>query len=222
MPSAPYCDSGDVYLMTIFAQNKAASDFTESTQPRKTIVEYWIDHIASQIDMAYASVGYDIPFAAITGEDWPTHQTTFLKYFNSVGVASMTSGAASSPPVVNFIQGRRVERSFYEVEWSRLIEGVKALGQKVVENLVLLRASTRAGSSADHMLTDSMPPLSDFLQGYTDPTLFDTLRDFTNRMQTWYTAEVYEQGMEPSWENRYSPDHLYLLQYRLGLLSPET
>lgn len=222
MPTAPYCTSSDVYLMTIWAQNPAASDFSESTKPRKSVVEYWITQIASQIDMAYASVGYSVPFTAMTGEDWPTHQTTFLKYFNAIGVASMTGGDASSPPVINFVQGRRIERSFYEIEWMRLYEGVQGIGRKAVDNLVLLRAATRAGSSADHMLTDAMPPLSDWLQGYTDPTKFDTLRDFTNRMQRWFSAEIYEQGLDPSWENRYTPDHLYLLQYRLGALETET
>jgi len=213
--SAPYCRSGDVYLMRVYAHDPNATDYTEEGAPRKTVVKFWIDQIASQIDMAYSSVGYDIPLTNRSGEPWPTFQTTFLQYFNAIGVAAMTGADASAPPVVQFIAGRRVERSFFEYEWMRLIDGTKAIGTSEIDNIVLVRATTRVGSRADFALTDPMPPLSDYLEGYNDPTQYDKLREFTMRHQYYNEqANLYNQ---PSPANAGSLNYMYLLHQRLGL-----
>ena len=212
--SAPYCTSSDVYLMRIYAHDPGSTDYTEEGTPRKTIIEYWITQMASQIDMAYASAGYEIPFTAISGEDWPTFQTTFLKYFNAVGVASMTGASASSPPVVQIIQGQRVERSFFEVEWSRLVGGAQGIARHERDNTVLVRAAARVGTPADYMLSDAAPPLTDYLEGYNDPTRHDLLRDFTMRHQNYFAAaNLYNQ---PTALNAASLDYLSLLHQRMG------
>lgn len=212
--SAPYCTSSDVYLMRIYAHDPGSTDYTEEGTPRKTVVEYWITQMASQIDMAYASAGYEIPFTARSGEDWPTFQTTFLKYFNAVGVASMTGADASSPPIVQIIQGRRVERSFFEVEWSRMIGGTQGIARNERDNTVLLRAAARVGTPADYMLGDVSPPLMDHLEGYDDPTKYDLLRDFTRRNQNYFNAM--NLNNQPTSINAGSLDYLYLLHKRMG------
>jgi hypothetical protein len=212
--SAPYCTTGDVYLMRLFMQNVDSDDFRTDGIPRKSVVSGWVDDVASQIDMAYSSAGYTIPFTAITGETWPTHQTTFLKYFNAVGVASLIGGDASMPSVVEFVRGERVERSFYEAEWMRLMGGVRALANRQPDTTVLIRAANRAGSAADYLLSDVSPPLMDFLEGYDDPTKWDRLRDFTNRSR--YHSEALLEYNEPSWANSGSMEYLYYIHLRQG------
>lgn len=213
MPSAPYCTSSDVYFMRAYAMDPAASDFPVAGTPRKSVVEYWIDQMASRIDMLYASVGYEIPLAAITGETWPTHQTTFLQYLNAIGVASIIGGNASTPPVVSFVGGRRESRSFYEHEWMQLMEDIRTIKDRNPGS-TLIRAATLSGTGADYLLTEAMPPLTDWLEGYTDPTHFDTLRTFTKRWQGYMTA--INQDNLPSAINTGSIDYLYVLHNRLG------
>lgn len=214
MPTAPYCTSGDVYLMRHYVEDPGMSDYNLEGPPRKDVVEYWISQIASQIDMAYASVGYEIPLSAISGEDWPAHQTTFLKYFNAIGVASIIGGDASMPPVVQFVNGRRVSRSFYEYEWTRMVEGARGIARYQPSD-TLIRAATRVGTAADKLLGDAYAPMTDYLEGYVDPTAMDTLRNFTNRWQGY--MEMQTEYNLPSATNRDSIDYLYYLHNRLGL-----
>lgn len=218
MPTAPYCDSGDVYLMRAYMRDPGATDFPVDGVPNRTLVDYWVTQCASRIDMKYASIGYEIPLTARSGETWPTHQTNFLKYFNAIGVAAMIGGDATTPPVIAFVGGRRVERSFYEYEWMQLMAGFEQIkGHQVGD--VLVRASTRAGTPADYMLTDASPPLTDFLEGYDDPTRWDSLRDFTKRHK-YYVDKLLENN-KPSTTVPASWEWLYMLHYRLGLTYDE-
>lgn len=211
--SAPYCTSGDVYLMRLYLQDPERTDFAPDAVPRPSVVETWIANIASQIDMQYAASGYEIPLTEISGEDWPTHQTTFLKYFNAVGVAALMGGDSSTPPIVQFVGGRRTDRSFYEYEWMRLISAIQELRQHN-RTEALLRASTLVGTPADYLLSDPGPPLTDWLEGYDDPTAHDTLRTFTKRHQLY--SESLTRYDQPTIGNEGSLDYLYLLHWRLG------
>ena len=214
MPSAPYCTTGDVYLMTLFSNDPSGTDFGDGGIIRKDLVTYWVAQIASQIDMLYSSVGYEIPLTAMTGESWPDYQTNFLKYFNAVGAAAFTHGSPSTPPMIAFVGGQRVERSFYEVEWRRLIEDVRKIGMRVPDTTCLIRADTRVGSPADYMLSEGRPPLTDFLEGYNDPTKWDFLRDFTNRHKN-YMNYVNEFNL-PSAETEGSIEWLWYWHKQMG------
>jgi hypothetical protein len=181
-------------------------------------VDYWIVQCASRIDMKFAGIGYEIPLTARSGESWPTHQTAFLKYLNAIGVSAMLGADATTPPVVTFVGGRRVERSFYEYEWMQLLAGFDQIKQHQPGD-VLIRASTRAGTPADYLLTEVSPPLTDFLEGYDDPTRWEPLRDFTNRHK-YYVAELLKDKA-PSTATPGSWEWLYLLHNRLGLTYAE-
>lgn len=182
--------------------------------PKRSVVDYWITTCASRMDMKFASVGYEIPLTARSGETWPTHQTAFLKYMNAIGVASFMGADASTPPIVAFVGGNRVERSFYEYEWTQLMGSFDLIKQHQPGD-ALIRASTRAGTPADYLLTDASPPLTDFLEGYNDPTRWEPLRDFTTRHK-YYAAELLKDNA-PSTATPGSWEWLYWLHYRMGL-----
>lgn len=216
MPSAPYCSTGDVYLLSLYAHDIAKTDFDAETKIKPAVVTTWISQVASQIDAAYSAAGYEIPLTAISGEDWPAWQTTFLKYFNAIGVASILGGNSTTPPPVLFIGGKRAtNRSFYEAEWMRLIDDFQVMRDGGRPQYVLIRASTRVGTLADRMLTDPSPPLSNFLEGYVDPGDFDYLRDFTKRYE--HFMDYMTDGNPPTWDNRDSLHFMALTHTRLGL-----
>lgn len=213
--SAPYCLSADVRAMLLFLGTIGSADFpTSGTAPIKSQVETLINQIASRIDMAYASVGYSIPFAAISGETWGSFQTSFLGYFNAIGVAALFATPANAPRVAD-MRARGGSGNRYLDEWEALIGSVRAIGRREEgEALVLLRASTRVGSAAEYLLSTPYPPLSDYLEGYRDPTLSDGLRDFTNRYREYHH---YNRSQEESFaSNPTSPEWLGWWHYRMG------
>lgn len=213
--TAPYCTSTDVRVLLIFISQIGATDFpTTGIPPVRGDISTMISQAASRIDQAYASVGYVVPFSAISGETWPSYQDGFLSYFNAIGVAAMFASPASSPQIADMRASRR-DRSQYGSEWDDLLEGIKAIGRREEGSATsLIRAQTRIGSSAEWMLATPYPPLSDFLEGYRDPESTDLMREFTDRYRTYY---AYVKSLELSPEvDPLSPEHLYWWHYRLG------
>jgi hypothetical protein len=214
--AAPYCTTGDVYLMRLFMMDPNEVDFQAGDTPSPATVTFWVNQIASRIDAAYHSAGYVVPFESFGTETWPTWQTTFLRHFNAVGVAALIGGDASHPRVTEFVQGERGTRSFYESEWTTLIEGVIAIGQgRVRESMVAIRAEVYAGSPAQVVLREPMPPLVAFTETYSDPRKFDNLREYTRRHD--YYAQAMNLYNEPTVSNEASWDFLWLLRYRMGM-----
>ena len=215
-PSAPYCTSSDVYVMRHLMIDPSRTDYTSQDTPPKTTIETWIEQIAAQIDMMYSVAGYTVPFEEESSGSWPSYQTTFLKYFNAVGVAAMLGSDANTPTVTEFIRGMRVDQSMYLREWNRLSQGVMGLVRGEIDGAVVLRgASVRCGSPAEKATSSPTPPLMDIIMGYYDPTRADMLRDFTKRYQTyWQNLNLYNQ---PSMSNAWSIEYLLLLKDRLGI-----
>jgi hypothetical protein len=213
--TAPYCESSDVKALMMMHNQVAGADFPASgVPPIKSGVESLINMVASRIDMAYASVGYVIPFTAISGETWSDHQTSFLQYFNAMGVAAMFVGTPDTPQIAAMRPGR-FNQSQYQMEWNGLINGVKAIGKRNLQDaMVLVRAQTRTGSPAEWMLAEPYPPLSNFLEGYYDPMRTDMLREFVDRWRTYYS---YMKSLEvPVSSDPTSVHWLYWWHYRLG------
>lgn len=207
--TAPYCTTADVAFFTTMTRGVKAQDFTPQSHPSEDVVSAIITSIASRIDMAYMSVGYQIPFTAITGETWPTAQTSFLLYLNTLGVVAYMGGNVASPPVTQPGRSRSTGSLFYD-DWNNLIEQVSIIGEKNNRpTQALLRAQTYSDTGAEWRLSVSQPATSDYLEGYYDPTKYDLLHAYTERMQTFYK----EMGeLAPT-----SPDYLWIMHNRLGL-----
>lgn len=212
--TAPYCTTANVKALLPFLDKIGSATFSATVPPTDPQVTFWVNQAASRIDQAYASAGYVIPFSAIAGETWPTHQTSFLTYFNAVGVAAMLASPASSPQIADMRSSRR-DRSQYGQEWDDLLNGVKAIARRQEgETLTLLRAQARTGSAAEYMLATPYPPLSDFLEGYRNPMDTDLMREFTERYRKYYR---YVKSLEVSPDvDPLSVEWLYWWHSRLG------
>jgi hypothetical protein len=207
--SAPYCGTTDVAFLLSFQRGGRGEDYKPTSSPSDSVVDFVIESVASRIDMAYSSVGYTVPFEAVTGTDWPTAQTNFLKYFNAVGAAAFLGGNVPSKPVTG--PGRtRPGQSLYRDEWTSLVGDVAKVGQKGVDSssLVLLRAQTRSGTGAEWNLSIGRGMTTNFLEGYYDPSRYDMLHKYTLRMKAFY-EDMDTKATE-------SPDYMWIAHNRLG------
>lgn len=185
-PTSPYCTTQDVHLLR-FTQGDVSS--TDMSDPWKTKASGLVDLIASQIGMYYASVGYIVPFDEYGSESWPDHQTSFLKFLNALGVASLFGSDAQEPGIAD-LGSRGNPKSWYQVQWDRFIQSIGAMRNGVRgESLAVLRADTRPGWPADKLLTDPRGILSDVVEGYPDPTRFDLLRQYTKRYRAYFVEK---------------------------------
>ena len=215
-PTAPYCESDDVKDFLLFLGTIGASNFpVEGMPPFRKDIEALVTKVASRIDMAYASVGYYVPFEAKTGESWPDYQTTFLGYLNAIGVASLFSRPADSPQIADMRSGGRRGKQGTVDEWETLKMSIAAIGKRDESNAqALLRAKARPGTAADWMLSAAYPPLSDFIEGYRDPTRDDLLRKFTNRYREF--MHYNESLIDSPKVNPQSVEWLSLWHYNMG------
>ncbi len=214
-PTAPYCLSTDVHDFMLFQGVVGLSDFPSTgTPPVRKDITALVAKVASRIDMAYASVGYYVPFEVYSAETWPTHQTAFLGYLNAIGVAALFAVPANSPQIAGMRTGSRRGSGFLE-EWTTLIDAIKAIGRRDESGAQsLMRAKCRAGTGANWMLGSPYPPLSDFLEGYRDPTRDDMLRDFTLRYKAFF---AYNQGLQqPIGSDPTTPEWMSWWHYRHG------
>ena len=214
-PTSPYCTSADVYTLLFMSQDPTASDFAAAGTPPKAKITSLIGQVCSRIDMEYAAVGYYVPFQAYTSETWPTHQTSFMTYFAAVGTAAFLGSKAMLPRAADFSK-RQDQRSWYNKEWDELLDGIRQIRKKYSFNgaPMAIRALCRPGTPADRALQTPMPILTDFLEGYRDPTRYDLMREFTDRYVTY--MEYQAQYNYPSDADPNTPEWLYYMHYRLG------
>jgi len=215
-PTAPYCSTSQVYVLRIYLDNTGAEDFKDEGDPPRWAIEQFIQQISARMDAAYYSAGYAIPFEVVGSESWPEWQTFFLQYMNAVGVASMLGGDAAQTQIYNLAAGERASRSRHQIEWETLIGGIEEkVAQKRLAAPSLIRAATRSGSHAEHLLSSPTPPLLSSLLGYHNPAMTDNLREMTWR-EIFYN-EAKTEGNPPDPGNPYSPDFLSGLKAELGL-----
>lgn len=198
---APYCTTAHVALFLTMARGGKPVDYGPNSIPSEDVVDQFISSVASQIDMAYMSVGYRIPFQPMTGETWPEAQTEFLRFINTVGVAAFMGGNVATPPVV--APGRpQASGSMYRDEWMKYLDEIRIIGEFSRQpTRALLRALTYNDTGAEWRLSISRPATTDFSEGYYDPTKFDLFHAFTDRTRAWY------QTMQQIAQE--SPDYLY-------------
>jgi len=190
-PTAPYCLSTDVAAL-VFQMINGASDFSTQTVPTKVSVSKFIGWVASEIDQAFASVGYVVPYQEISGETWPTSQTTMLELMNSFGAAGWVAGPVVKPaPAMGRDSGR--SDNFYTAAYKEFLRSIPVNGAG-------FRMSYRAGSKAEQFCRDPRGPTTDHLEGYLDPTRFQSVSEYTTMIENLRTAYGIDIGGLP-WDH---------------------
>jgi len=173
-PASPYCTSAQVAVLVPQLVRNAA-DFGNDTQPTKAIVTAFIGWKASEINMRFASVGYIVPLQAISGEDWPNDQTNVLALMNAMAVAGMIVGPVIKPAPAMGRDGGIKDNGF--------IAAYKDFLALIKQNGSGFRANYHVGSQAEQFCRYPAGPTTDYLEGYLDPTRFQTTGEYTSMIQ---------------------------------------
>lgn len=169
-PSAPYCATADVAALLPNMIGWAA-DFDTATTPTKTAVTNLISKWACRVDMAFAAVGYVVPFQEVSGETWATWQTGMLLLMNALAVAGALTGPILKPaPAIGDKRG--YTDNAFTAEFKDMTEKITISG-------LGFRAATRTGSLAEQFVNSPIGPMSDYLMGYIDETNWMTITEYT-------------------------------------------
>jgi hypothetical protein len=172
-PTSPYITSD---LLAGLQQNllKGLPDFTVNTAIIKENTDLYISWISSQVDMKFSEAGFVLPLAAISGEDWPTHQTLFLQLLVALGTSSLMSSSLKPAPAVGpgttASQVNDYEKRFQDA-LNRIYDGKR--------HLLRFRADFYIGTAAEKALNEPRRPMSDWMEGYIDQTKYMNLYDYT-------------------------------------------
>lgn len=199
-PSAPYCESADVAVLTPQLVD-AATDFSTSTTPTRVVVSRFIRWVSSQIDMKFASLGFYVPYEEISGETWPDAQTYLLELMTGFGVAGMIVGPVIKPaPAMGRDSGK--SDNAFTLAFKSFLESIPV-------DAAGFRMNYRVGSKAEQICRTRRGPITDYLLGYIDPTRFQTVDEYTATIIE--LRERYAIGTTtPNW------DHLERLRNTLG------
>lgn len=169
-PIAPYCKSDDVAAL-MPQLLRAGTDFSTSTTPTRVVVNKFIGWVSSEIDMKFASVGYVVPYQAISGEDWPIAQTHMLELMCSFGVAGMIVGPVVKPaPAMGKSSGK--SDNAFTATYKSFLESIPISGAG-------FRMDYHPGSHAEQLCRYPHGPTTDHLEGYIDTTRFQTTWEYT-------------------------------------------
>ena len=95
-PTSPYTTS--ILVASLMGTTlKLATDFSTSSTITRTQVDQFISWISSQIDLQFSMAGYTLPLAELSGETWPTSQTTWLQITATLVAVAMAGGYAQKP-----------------------------------------------------------------------------------------------------------------------------
>jgi hypothetical protein len=131
----------------------------------------WTDAV---IDAAFRTVGYVIPFAAISGESWAASQTNLIAYLSAIGAAAMCGGWILRPaPSLGPITGNAASGNVFAEMFERMKSDVYKGGLGI-------RASYQLQSKAEKWCAEPYGPRMDFLEDYFDPTRNQMLIEYTN------------------------------------------
>jgi len=173
VPSTPYVTPT---LASILSKNMFRGQAPGASTPveNSELVQLisWTDSI---LDGDFSSMGYKIPFQQISGETWPTYQTTLLQFMSAVGSMAMATGYILAP-APTFQSGRASgTNNPYAVLMERFREQIRLDGFR-------FRAQYWPGTKAEKNIATIYGPFTDFGMDYWDPTRFELLRAYTNRM----------------------------------------
>lgn len=172
-PSKPYCT---YELASLLSQNmfKGRTPNANSAVDPMTITQLltWTE---SMLEGDFHSIGYKIPFLELSGETWPTFQTTMLQYASAMGAMAMATGYILAP-APQLVAGRaQGERNAYAV----LIESFRL---EVRKHGFRFRAQYYNHTPAEKQIATAYGPQTDFMKDRWDPTRYELFRAYTDRM----------------------------------------
>ena len=168
-PTSPYTTS--ILVASLMGTTlKLATDFSTSSTVTKTQVDQFISWISSQIDLQFSMAGYTLPLAELSGETWPTSQTTWLQITATLGAVAMAGGYAQKPlPAIAPGRGGGSGNTFQDLYQAELN---KIYNPQTKQTYLNFRAQYRVGTPAQIALTDPRGPTSDFMEGRLDPVRY--------------------------------------------------
>lgn len=195
---APPFTTSAAVAMLMSVTLKTATDFTTTTFPTLAMVNQFISWVSSQMELQFSMAGYVVPFTEVSGETWPTSQTTYLQLVATLGTVAMAGGFAQKPlPAI--APGRaggsgNVFQDLYNAELLKIYD------PQTKQTYLNFRSGYRIGSPAQVALTDPRGPTTDFLEGY-----YDSFRYYDN----WHIAnkimaiQMTFEDMDINWDYMY-------------------
>ena len=165
-----------------------------STVVTDTVFVQLISWTDAMIDGNFAAVGYKVPYVALAGETWPVTQTVLLSYMSAVGAAAMAGGHILKPAPALQPGREGGNQNVYALMIDRFFEQVNEHGFH-------FRAQYHEGTKAEKWLGKRYGPRTDFWSDYWDPTKYELMQDFTNRIRKVF---VDIQDTEVDWDYLYS------------------
>lgn len=165
-PTAPWT-TAEVCAYLMSTTLKTGTNFTATSTPNTTMVTTFIGWISSQIEMQFSMAGYLIPLAELSGETWPSSQTTYLQLVATLGSVAMAGGYSQRPlPAVapgRISSSGNVFQDLYNAELNKIYN------MQTGKTYLNFRARYGIGTPAQEALTDPQGPSTDFMEGYFDP-----------------------------------------------------
>jgi hypothetical protein len=189
-PTAPYCGTDDVAAL-VPQIVRSASDFSAETTPTKAAVTKLLTWCSAEIDHTFASVGFYVPYEEISGESWNTAQTYMLELMNAIGTAGMIVG-----PVIKPAPAMGSQRGSTD---NNLLASYKNFLQSIKQDGAGFRMRYRSGSKAEQFCRAPRGPLTDYLNGYLDYTLFQTVKEYTNVVENM--RDSYNMQTSKTWDH---------------------
>ncbi len=170
-PTSPYVTPA---LATILLQNmfrgQVPNNNTAITGSVYDQIILWSD---SLLQGWFAGVGYKIPFVAITGETWPTYQTTMLQMMSAVASGAFASGHIPLP-APRMVPGRDSgSRNVYAMM-------LDSFRKQIELNGMGFRGQYYLGKPAEQWCNEPYGPRTDFYDGYYDKTRYQRFAEFTD------------------------------------------
>lgn len=190
-PTPPFATTEQVAeFMPAFIEH--ASDFTQASTPRKSSVSSVLALVSSQIEMSFGMAGYLVPLTEISGETWPTSQTSYLQLLTIMGTVGMIGGKALNPAgaltSARQVGSGNLFKDFFDTELKKI-------------PISRFRARYYIGTQAEKMLSEPMGPTTDFFEGKYDPTRYLSFEETTNKVRA---IEKSMTDLMVNWDYLYS------------------
>lgn len=201
-PSPPFTTSEMVaYLLTV-KLNKA-TNFSASTTPTLAAVNQFITWVSAQIEQRFGMAGYKVPLAEISGETWPTSQTTYLQLTATLGAAAMAGGHSQLPaPAMAPAQrggSGNVLQDMFIAELNNIFTPGRRPGQGTTT--MRFRAQYWPDTPAENVTNTPKGPTTDFLEGKFDPMRYLGNWEVANRV---LQIQASMEDLNPNWDYLYS------------------
>jgi len=184
-PTSPFSTTKQIaYLLLMLFPNSRYADpqFNNTdTSPSLAVVEQIRTFKSAELMMAFASVGYKIPFVELSGETWPTHQTNFLALVEAMGAAGVVADAREPAPAMSGEAGPDTNK--YTTSFNSWLKTIEKSGAG-------LRADYYSGTKAEKWMLTPRAPTTEYTANYpanyADPAKFGLLLDNLRHLQDQY------------------------------------